>query len=40
MMKNRGIPKSKSYRKKGLTPRLKQKKKFKKAIHKMVSKGY
>ena len=39
MLKNRGIPKRSSYAKKNLTPRLKQKKRYTQARHKLISKG-
>jgi len=39
MLKNKGIPKRKSIKKKSMTPKMKQKSRFKKAEHKMRSKG-
>ncbi len=39
MFKNRGIPKSRSYLKAISNPRMKQKKKYRKAVEKMVSKS-
>lgn len=39
MLKNKGIPKRRSYAKKNLTPRMKQKKRYQQARHKLISKG-
>ena len=39
MLKNRGMLKSRSYYKKNRIPKLKQKRKFRQAVHKMISKG-
>lgn len=40
MFRNEGIPKARTHKKDVNNPRLKQKKKYKKAIQKLVSRGY